>query len=148
MENKNLQALYEQLIQLIDFFNQPSNDQALLEAADVALDYKLFPLFILISRTAPTTVGALAKRTGRSHSTLSRQVDRLEKSGVTLTQAAANDSRVREIVLTEKGQALIQKISVARLNKMGTMLAKISAKDQADLLRILQEVTPLLGNHE
>lgn len=142
MNNQQIQTFYEQLIELAYFFNQPQNDQALIKAAHVQLDYKLFPLFATIARQQPTNVQNLALFLGASHSTISRQLDRLEHAKLITTQINAHDSRKREVQLSELGQTLNQNLTQTRLQTIKHILNSVPANKQ---LQILDDITLL--NH-
>ena len=77
-----LRNLHEALIDVVGVFNRPQNDVILLREAGVSLDRALFPLLVLIERRGPIAVGELAGRVGRDHTTVSRQVGKLEKFSV------------------------------------------------------------------
>ena len=91
--------------------NSPRQDEVLLREAGVTLDRALFPLLVRIARAGSVGIVELAGQAGRDHSTISRQVARLERLGLVARQAAAGDQRVREARITEAGERLIAAIT-------------------------------------
>lgn len=90
----------------------------LLRKAGVELDTALFPVLVRIGIQKKTGIVELADQLGRDHSTVSRQVDKLQTFGVVESAAAKSDGRVREIRLSNDGKALLAKIAKARRTLM------------------------------
>ena len=67
------------------FLNKPSRDKKMVENAHINLDPTAFPIFVGIARMQPTSVGNLADTVGKNHSSVSRQIDKLEKQGLVQT---------------------------------------------------------------
>lgn len=148
MEEKKIQKLYQHMIEVVEFFQQTDNDKKLLAEHQIQFDYKLFPLFIAITRLEPTTIKVLAAYMGRSHSTLSRQVDRLENEGFIHTAASSEDARAREIRTSELGIRLAQEIQQARVSAINRAFAHISEERQEQLLADLELLTTLLQHYQ
>ena len=72
--------LHALLLQISAGMNRPDVDERFLRAANSELDRELFPL---LSRIAAASIGIveLAAQVGRTHSTVSRQVAKLERQG-------------------------------------------------------------------
>jgi DNA-binding MarR family transcriptional regulator len=82
--------------------------------AGIPLDRALFPLLVGIERLGPIGVGDLAERVGRDYTTVSRQVAKLESLGLVTRQAAANDRRVTEAIVTPKGKTMTDAVDRTR----------------------------------
>jgi len=106
--------LHEAFMDLVGLFNRPEPDAAILEAAGVTLDRALFPLLSRIGVKAPISVVELADNCGKDHSTVSRQVAKLESLGLVERGAAEHDQRVRHLVPSKAGRAVIAKLRQAR----------------------------------
>ncbi|WP_394779880.1 MarR family winged helix-turn-helix transcriptional regulator [Undibacterium sp.] len=132
--------LHEALVDLVGFFNRPQPDQHLLKRADVSLDRALFPLLVRIGMRGPIGVVELAELAGRDHSTVSRQVARLEEMGLIIRSAGKTDQRVREAAVTEAGQLMVDQISEARNRLIDEALADWSNKDRAELARLVRKL--------
>jgi DNA-binding transcriptional ArsR family regulator len=83
--------LHRSLIDIASALNRPENDAAMLEKAGLSLERALFPLLVLVERLGPIGVVDLAGRVGRDHTTVSRQVARLEELGLVQRRAGQAD---------------------------------------------------------
>ena len=136
----DLRQLHEALLDLMAFLNRPQPDRALIEAAGIRLDRALFPLLVRIERRGPLGIVELAETAGRDHSTVSRQVAALEKSGLVARRSGRQDQRVREVAITAKGRAMTAALDAARQRLVGPLLAKWSRKDRSELNRLLRRL--------
>jgi len=110
----HLTALHGALLDIVAVMVRPQRDEALIAAAGIRLDRALFPLLVLIGRLGPVGVVELADRVGRDHSTVSRQVARLDELGLVRRRPGAADRRVREAEITDRGKAMTDRIDAAR----------------------------------
>jgi DNA-binding MarR family transcriptional regulator len=132
--------LHEALVDLVGLFNRPQLDQVLLKRAGVNLDRALFPLLIRIGMRGPIGVVELAEQVGRDHSTVSRQVAKLEELSLIERQAGQRDQRVKQAIATEAGRRVVEQISKARNSLYGEALADWSAHDKDELARLLRKL--------
>jgi DNA-binding MarR family transcriptional regulator len=131
-----LRGLHAAIIDLVDEINRPLRDDRLIEEAGIPLDRALFPLLARIGRYGPIGVVDLADRTARDHTTISRQMARLEELGLIERRASAADRRVREASLSDKGRAMIAALSAARERLANRILASWTDAE-LDQLRVL-----------
>jgi DNA-binding MarR family transcriptional regulator len=108
------QNLYYSLFEIVTFFNRPQQDRLLLKKAGVKLDTALFPIIMRVGVREKIGIVKLADELGRDYTTVSRQVDKLEASGLVLSETPVSDRRIREIRLTEQGRMIVEKIAEAR----------------------------------
>ena len=111
---RQLRVLHGALLDIVSVMNRPQRDEVLIREAGIPLDRALFPLLVGIERFGPIGVVELADRVGRDHTTVSRQVARLESLGLVERRAGAADRRVREAVVTAKGKAMTDLVDAAR----------------------------------
>jgi len=130
---RNADRLAATLIDLIGFLNSPQRDDVLLREAGVALDRALFPLLVRLGRSGPLSVAALADQAGRDHTTISRQLSKLERLGLVSRQGGGGDRRVRTASLTGAGEAVVQAIAAARRRLLSRALGDWSEADLAAL---------------
>ena len=135
-DTHDLDLLAGALIDLVGALNSPRQDEVLLREAGVTLDRALFPLLVRIARAGSVGIVELAGQAGRDHSTISRQVARLERLGLVARQAAAGDQRVREAHITEAGERLIAAIPGARRRLLGRLLANWSAQERRSVAQL------------
>ena len=138
--NPRLREIHGALLDLIGVLNRPQPDEALIREAGIALDRALFPLLVRIERRGPIGVVDLADLAGRDHTTVSRQVAKLESLGLVTRRPGQADRRVREAVVTEKGLAMTQALDQARERVAAPILSRWSEADLADLARLLRKL--------
>ncbi|THD77211.1 MAG: MarR family transcriptional regulator [Phenylobacterium sp.] len=127
---RNVDGLAAALIDLMSFFSSPQRDEVLLREAGVELDRALFPLLVRLAMRGPLSVAGLAEQVGRDHTTISRQLAKLEHLGLIARQDGAGDRRVRTASLTARGDEVAQAIAAARRRLLSKALGDW---DQADL---------------
>lgn len=135
--SKQFRALHGALMGIVMVMNQPQRDEALIRAAGIRLDRALFPLLVGIERLGPIGVVDLADRAGRDHTTVSRQVAKLESLGLVTRQAGAVDRRVREAAVTPQGKAMTDALDAARERIGREIFASWEPQDIDDLVRLM-----------
>jgi DNA-binding MarR family transcriptional regulator len=133
-----LRGLHAAIVDLVDEINRPRRDDRLIEEAGIPLDRALFPLLARIGRYGPIGVVELADRTARDHTTISRQMTRLEELGLIERQPSAKDRRVREAMVSRKGRAMIVALNEARERLANRILVDWSDADLDQLRRLLR----------
>jgi DNA-binding MarR family transcriptional regulator len=117
----------------MSFLNSPQRDDVLLNEAGVDLDRALFPLLVRLDMSGPLSVAVLADQVGRDHTTVSRQLAKLERLGLISRQADGDDRRVRTASLTAAGDGIVRAITAARRRLLSRALADWSDADRASL---------------
>ncbi|GAA3082748.1 hypothetical protein GCM10010520_32000 [Rhizobium viscosum] len=111
----------------------------MVQEAGISLDRALFPLLVGIERLGPIGVVELADRAGRDHTTVSRQVAKLESLGLVKRQPSASDRRVSEATVTAKGKAMTDRVDAAR-ERIGIEIFKTWDPDDLDnLVRLMRK---------
>ena len=129
----NIDTLGSSLIDLIGFLNSPRRDDALLREANVSLDRALFPLLVRLGGQGPLGVAELADQVGRDHTTVSRQLAKLESLNLVARCESDPDRRRRAARLTADGANIVQAITLARRRLLSKVLADWSEADRAAL---------------
>ena len=136
---EKLRELHRALLDIVSVMNRLQRDQALIDAAGIALDRALFPLLVGIERFGPIGVVDLAERAGRDYTTVSRQVAKLQTLDLVERRGAAADRRVSEATISRKGKAMTASIDAAR-ERIGRAVFKTwSARDIAELARLMRK---------
>jgi DNA-binding MarR family transcriptional regulator len=138
-------TLHRSLVDIVSVMSRPENDAAMLEAAGLAMERALFPLLVLVERLGPIGVVDLAGRVGRDHTTVSRQVARLEELGLVERRASKTDRRVREAVITPKGKTATDAIDAARGRMALDLFGGWSQGDFDDLVRLMRKFADGMG---
>jgi DNA-binding MarR family transcriptional regulator len=135
----HFRELHTALIEIVGAINKPQRDDALIAAAGAPLDRALFPLLVGIERFGPIGVVELADGVGRDYTTISRQVAKLESLGLASRQDSAFDRRLRQVVATPKGKAMIDRIDAARERYFRQMFADWEPGEVAELTRLTRK---------
>lgn len=133
-----LRLLHETLLDIVTVMNRPQRDEHLLKAAGLSLERALFPLLVSIAKYGPIGIVDMAERIGRDYTTVSRQVARLEEIGLVERQVSAQDRRIREAIITDKGRAISDRIDVAREQIARQVLADWDDNDLAQLATLMR----------
>jgi DNA-binding MarR family transcriptional regulator len=130
---RNLDDLVSAIVDLMGFLNSPQRDDALLREADVDLDRALFPLLVRLGARGTLGVAELADQVGRDHTTVSRQLAKLESLALVERCAPQPDRRRRPARLTSDGEKIVESITLARRRVLAVVLADWSDADRAAL---------------
>jgi DNA-binding MarR family transcriptional regulator len=130
---RNLDKLASALIDLTSMLSSPQRDDALLREAGVSLDRALFPLLVILGARGPLGVAELADQVGRDHTTISRQLAKLENLKLVERSETDADRRKRTVHLTDDGKRVVQAITLARRRLLSKALARWTGADRAAL---------------
>jgi len=142
--NYDITEFHGALLDIIGVMNQPARDDQLLQTAGVQLDQILFPLLVAIGRCGPIGVVELADNLGRDYTTVSRQVKKLEAQSLAHKQPNAQDRRISEVTLSERGREIYDAIAVARQTLMNKVLAGWSPEEAEALFRLTRKYADCL----
>ena len=137
--------LHAVLLQLHGYMNRPDLDQAFLARAGVKLDRALFPLLSRIGRSHPIGVVELATLVGRGHSTVSRQVGKLEALGLVDGQVAKGDQRVRLLEPSATGWKMLDQFALARRAFLSNRLDGWTDEERSMLLDLLTRLSATIA---
>jgi DNA-binding MarR family transcriptional regulator len=121
------------------FFAQRANLPAL--AAELDLSPAQCHVLHLVEPGRPVPLGRIAETLACDASNVTGLVDRLESRGLVRRRASSRDRRSRELCLTTAGSR-VRGLLVDRMFRPPEVVARLSARDQQALVRIL---TRLLG---
>jgi DNA-binding MarR family transcriptional regulator len=125
------------LLELANFINDPRQDWRMMAEAGLDLDPVFLPLLVGLGAWGPAGVVELSGRLGRDHSTISRQIDRLEGAGLVARAVSPKDGRVRIAQVTPAGEAAVAKLSAARRRLLDRAFEGWPAGDRETLTRLL-----------
>ena len=127
------------LLQIANMMNRPDVDAQFVKRAGVKLDGALYPLLSRIGAAGAIGTVQLAEQVGRDHSTVSRQVAKLEELGLVEREASASDGRVRMLRPTRAGRRMIEKFAQTRRTLMESHFSEWSETEIKQLLRLLRK---------
>jgi len=134
-----IHALHGALLDIISVMNRPSRDEALIRESGIPLDRALFPLLVVIGRFGPIGVVDLADRVGRDHTTVSRQIAKLETLGLVERPGSPGDRRVRNAAVSAKGKAMTDHVDAARDRLGHAIFQAWDPGDVAELVRLTRK---------
>jgi DNA-binding MarR family transcriptional regulator len=134
-----LRRLHEAVLDIVGVMNRPQRDETLIKEAGIPLDRALFPLLVGVERFGPIGVVELADRFGRDHTTVSRQMAKLQSLGLVHRQGGAADRRVREAVVTPKGKAMTDRVDAARDRIGRAIFATWDPLETDELVRLMRK---------
>ena len=117
----------------------------MMEAAGLALDPVFLPLLVRLGVGGPAGVVELSGELGRDHSTISRQLSKLEAAGLVERAASQADGRVKTARVTSRGQEAVAALSVARRRLLDQALADWPSADRATLSRLMGRLAEALN---
>ena len=132
--------LHRHLIAVTDLVNRFDVDARLLAASGVKLDRALYPLLSRMVIYPDLSAIELANIIGRDHSTVSRQVTKLEEQGLIRREPSSRDRRVRHLVVTAEGRALVDRIGSVRRVGMERHFADWRADERTTLLDLMDRL--------
>jgi len=132
-----LRALHMALLEIIGVMNAPQRDEALIAAAGIRLDRALFPLLIGIERFGPIGVVELAAGMNRDHTTVSRQLAKLESLGLVARLESSDDRRTRRADVTPEGKAMTKRIDAARERMFRAIFSDWPPEEVSELTRLM-----------
>ncbi len=135
--------LHQALIAIADLVNRFDVDTRLLAASGVKLDRALFPLLSRVAMHEHVNVAELANVVGRDHSTVSRQIVRLEELGLIRRTNDPGDQRSRHIALSESGREMMDRVGHARRQWMEEHFASWKKADRDQLVDLLSQMLNL-----
>ncbi len=142
-----LKTLHEALLQIVNVINRPQGDNVILSRAGVSLDTALLPLLVRVSMQRNFTIGELADQVGRDHSTVSRQVTRLQALGLVHSELSEADRRQHLLSVTAAGKNTVKKIDRARNSVMTEALAGWTPAEITELARMTTRLAAAMQQH-
>jgi DNA-binding MarR family transcriptional regulator len=133
-------VIHGALVDIVGIMNSPQRDAAMIREAGISLDRALFPLLLMVARKGPISVTDLADLVGRDHSTVSRQIPKLEELGLIERRSAGADRRVREAVITPAGTQMTAIIDGTRKQLAGRLLKDWSEEDLLSLAVLIRKL--------
>ena len=123
--------------ELTSFINDPRHDRHLMTEARLTFDPVFMPLLVRLGALGEAGVVELAGQLGRDHSTISRQMTKLEIAGLLERVSSLKDGRARTARLTARGLDAFYNLGAARGRLLDRVLADWVEDDREALGRLL-----------
>jgi DNA-binding MarR family transcriptional regulator len=91
-------------------------------------------------RDAPLSPAELAAHTGVTRATITGLVDTLERDGLVTRTPDPEDRRMMAVVLTPRGEKLLQKVLPSHFRKMAALMEPLSEAERKTLVRLLTKI--------
>ena len=137
--------LHAILLEVTGVMNRPDIDARFLARTGVKLDRALFPLLTRIGAAGPIGAVDLAALVGRDHSTVSRQLARLEELGLVERSPSASDGRVRLLEPSAAGKRMLADFARTRRKLLEEHFKDWSAQERAQLIQLLKKLAKSAG---
>jgi DNA-binding MarR family transcriptional regulator len=134
------------LIELTGFINDPRNDGHVMAEAGLNIDPMFMPLLVRLGALGEAGVVQLADVVGRDHSTISRQLAKLQAAGLVERPASHTDGRVHVARLTPRGQVATASLRDARRRLLQGVLTDWTAQEREALAVLLPRFAKALSD--
>jgi DNA-binding MarR family transcriptional regulator len=108
-------------------------------SGEIDLDRSAYGLMCRLADEGPQRLGALATAFGLDPSTITRQVQALEKSGLAVRSVDREDRRASILDLTEEGRVVLDRTRSYRRSRLEQVLADWPVEDREELGRLLEQ---------
>ncbi|QBO35545.1 MarR family transcriptional regulator [Periweissella cryptocerci] len=142
MENE----IFESLFKIVNFLNDPRNDEQLLRKAGLKNDQNLLPIIVRVGMQPKINVGQLADQLGKTHSSTSRQIDKFVAQGLINAKYNETDKRIREVELSAEGQRVVALINNARSTMMQQVLNEFSPAEMIEIDGVLKKIAQMMAH--
>lgn len=146
ISSQQLKDLHRSLLDILGELHRPQRDEYMVRAAGISLEGVLFPLLVSVERLGPIGLVELADRAGRDYTTVSRQITKLEESGLVKREENTVDRRVRKVAITPQGKAMTNRIDAARERFARAVFDSWEPQDVEALLRLMRKLADALQN--
>jgi DNA-binding MarR family transcriptional regulator len=106
-------------------------------SGEMDLDRSAYGILCRLADEGPQRLGGLASAFGLDPSTITRQVQALEKAGLVFRQADHGDRRASVLDLTDEGRTVLQRTREYRRERTEELFADWSESDLQEMARLL-----------
>lgn len=143
LESAGALGIATRLRRLADEFAVQVNE--IYEFEKIEFDAVYFPILKTLDSSESVSLNDIANLLGRTHSAISQLASKMEKSGLIVAKAGADDARKRMITLSVKGKKLVNQLRPvwAELTKV---LDDVISTPGTTLLSVVREIEKELSN--
>lgn len=140
----------EGIVDRIDFLHRHLKRAMEETLADHGLGHGEWSVLGMLKRRGPPyrrTPGQLARHAGLSTGAMTNRLDRLEEAGLVTRQPDPDDRRSIQVELTKAGHRAWEDSVGAQSKKEALIVSALSAKERAELNRLLRRVVRAAEQH-
>jgi DNA-binding MarR family transcriptional regulator len=108
-------------------------------SGDIELERSAYGIMCRLADEGPQRLGSFASAFGLDPSTITRQVQSLEKAGLATRSTDTEDRRASILDLTEEGREVLHRTREYRRSRLEEMLRDWSGHDRQELARLLKQ---------
>jgi DNA-binding MarR family transcriptional regulator len=108
-------------------------------AGDVEVDRSAYGIMARLADEGPQRLGALATGFGLDPSTITRQVQSLERAELAVRSTDPTDRRASILELTDEGRIVLERTRSARRERFYSVLAEWPESDRTEFGRLLEQ---------
>lgn len=113
-------------------------------SGEMDLDRSAYGIMARLADDGPQRLGALASSFGLDPSTITRQVQSLEKAGLASRQTDPQDRRASILALTDEGTDVLARTRARRRERLQAVLSDWPDQDRQELGRLLAKLNDSL----
>ena len=110
------------------------------ELRTIGIDIPTWRVLMILGEHAPVSIGQVARSAVINLSTMMRIVERMNRAGLIETASSESDGRVRELALTDEGQAKLAAARTVTAPLYDKIVRGFSATDFSRLLDLLNRL--------
>lgn len=115
-------------------------------SGELDLERSAYGIMARLADDGPQRLGALATAFGLDPSTITRQVQSLERTGLAVRSTDPSDRRASILQLTEEGRDVLERTRAVRRERLYAVLGDWSDTDIADFGRLLEQFNASLDS--
>lgn len=115
-------------------------------SGELDLERSAYGIMARLADDGPQRLGALATAFGLDPSTITRQVQSLERTGLAVRSTDPSDRRASILQLTEEGRDVLERTRAVRRERLYAVLGDWSDADIADFGRLLEQFNASLDS--
>ena len=108
-------------------------------SGEMDLDRSAYGIMCRVADEGPQRLGSFASAFGLDPSTITRQVQALERAGLAERHTDSADRRASILDLTDEGRVVLERTREYRRHRLDEILADWSDDDRAELGRLLEK---------
>ena len=108
-------------------------------SGEMELDRSAYGIMCRVADEGPQRLGSFASAFGLDPSTITRQVQALERAGLAERHTDSADRRASILDLTDEGRGVLERTREFRRHRLDEILADWSDDDRAELGRLLEK---------
>jgi DNA-binding MarR family transcriptional regulator len=138
-------GLVDSVLAFLGYAQKSSGEDFFRMVGELELSLSQLKLLMVLSRFGEQPLKDLAEKLSLSLPAASRAVDGLHRRDMVVRREDDEDRRQKRIAITDTGEAIVERLSAARLAGIETFIATLTTDEQENLARAL---APIVAREE